>query len=185
MIKRWRGDKPVVNNLRSSCEWSGSSIVTASGSPKTVDASSNEIPCLIRFFCAFSGCHSNCTLPAYHAEGADSRGLPAGSHGQRFSDRGLFSCPMLQRQAVNRDGTRRYRCPVQSKFAVTRPPPEEPTVRTALTVATPASPAACARDSTIPACYAFVIKGRTHGQKNADRGYPLGAGDFPKGQREQ
>jgi hypothetical protein len=54
----------------------------------------------------------------------------AGSHhGQRFSDRGLFSYPMLQRQVVNRDGTRRYRCPVQSKFAVTRPPPEEPTVR--------------------------------------------------------
>src|SRR5208337_877816 len=47
----------------------------------------------------------------------------AGSHGQRFSDRGLFSCPMLQRQVVNPDGTRRYRCPVQSKFAVTRPPP--------------------------------------------------------------
>ena len=37
---------------------------------------------------------------------------------------------MLQRQVVNREGTRRYRCPVQSKFAVTRPPPEEPTVRT-------------------------------------------------------
>src|SRR5208337_164866 len=60
----------------------------------------------------------------------------AGSHGQRFSDRGLFSCPMLQRQVVNREGTRRYRCPVQSQFAVTRAPPEEPTVRTALTVAT-------------------------------------------------
>ena len=30
---------------------------------------------------------------------------------------------MLQRQVVNLDGTRRYRCPVQSKFAVTRPPP--------------------------------------------------------------
>src|SRR5271157_2933804 len=39
-------------------------------------------------------------------------------------------------------------------------PTEEPTVRKTLTVAT---------------CYAFVIKGRTHGQKNADRdGYPLG-----------
>jgi hypothetical protein len=67
--------------------------------------------------------------------------IEAGSHhGQRFSDRGLFSCPMLQRQVVNLDGTRRYRCPVQSKFAVTRPPPEEPTVRTALTVATSAHP---------------------------------------------
>src|SRR5208337_627956 len=41
---------------------------------------------------------------------------------------------------------RRYRCRVQSKFAGTRPPPEEPTVRTALTEATPASPAASARD---------------------------------------
>jgi hypothetical protein len=41
-------------------------------------------------------------------------------------------------------------------------------------VATPASPAASARDSTIPACYAFVIKGRIDGQKNADGdGYPL------------
>jgi hypothetical protein len=63
--------------------------------------------------------------------------LKAGSRGQRFSDRGLFSCPMLQRQVLNRDGTRRYRCPVQSKFAVARRPPEEPTVRTALTVPTP------------------------------------------------
>ena len=43
---------------------------------------------------------------------------------------------MLERRVVNRDGTRRYRCPVQSKFAVTRPPPEEPAVRTALTAAT-------------------------------------------------
>ena len=59
-----------------------------------------------------------------------SAAMRAGSHGQRFSGRGLFSCPMLQRQVVNRDGTRRYRCPVQSKFAVTRPRPEEPTVRT-------------------------------------------------------
>src|SRR5271157_799999 len=59
--------------------------------------------------------------------------VAAGNHGQRFPHRGLFSCPMLQRQVVNLDGTRPYRCPVQSKFAVTRPPPEEPTVRTALT----------------------------------------------------
>ena len=49
--------------------------------------------------------------------------LLAGSHGQRFSDRGLFSCPKVQRHVVNLDGTRRYRCPVQSKFAVTRLPP--------------------------------------------------------------
>src|SRR5208337_3188562 len=64
----------------------------------------------------------------------------AGSRAQRFSDPGLFSCPMLQRQVVNRDGTRRYRCPVQSKFGVTRPPPEEPTARGALAVAFPAAP---------------------------------------------
>jgi len=49
--------------------------------------------------------------------------LGAGSYGQRFSGRGHSSYPMLQGQAVNRDGTRRYRCPVQSKFAVARPPP--------------------------------------------------------------
>jgi hypothetical protein len=43
---------------------------------------------------------------------------------------------MLRRRVVNRDGTRRYRFPIQGKFAVTRPPPEEPTVRKTLTVAT-------------------------------------------------
>jgi hypothetical protein len=87
------------------------------------------------------------------------------SHGQRSSDRRLFSCPMPQRQAhvVNRDGARRYHRLIQSKIVVTRPPPifpplhqpfphgiqlfqqampspsgEEPTVRKALTVACPA-----------------------------------------------
>jgi hypothetical protein len=30
-----------------------------------------------------------------------------------FTDRGLFSCPMLELQVVNREGTRRYRCPAK------------------------------------------------------------------------
>jgi len=72
---------------------------------------------------------------------------------------------MLERQVVNLDGARRYRCPVQSKFAGTRPPPvfgrltsrfrgielflpampsssrEEPTARKTLTVASSSAPA--------------------------------------------
>ena len=32
------------------------------------------------------------------------RNCKRGSHGQRFSGRGLFSCPMLPRQVVNPDG---------------------------------------------------------------------------------
>ena len=49
----------------------------------------------------------------------------AGSHGQRFSDRGLFSCaiPQGQSHVINLDGTRRHRCLVRSKIVVTRPPP--------------------------------------------------------------
>src|SRR5208337_3561083 len=68
-----------------------------------------------------------------------------GSGGQRFSDRGLFSCaiPPWQSHVINLDGTRRHRCLVQSKIVVTRPPPEEPTVRTALTVATRYTCIAC------------------------------------------
>jgi hypothetical protein len=78
-------------------------------------------------------------------------GIPTATD-QCFSDRGLFSCLIRQRQAVNLDGTRRYRCPVQSKFAVTRPPPEEPTVRTALTVATPPhQPLPCGIELFLPA----------------------------------
>src|SRR5208337_2938091 len=50
-----------------------------------------------------------------------------GSGGQRFSDRGLFSCaiPQGQSHVINLDGTRRRRSLVQSKIVVTRPPPEE------------------------------------------------------------
>src|ERR1017187_3174356 len=69
------------------------------------------------------------------------------SKGRPFIMRGLFSCAMLPRQVVNRDATRCYRWLVQSKIVVTRPPPEEPTVRKALTVATTALPALSSRDS--------------------------------------
>jgi hypothetical protein len=60
----------------------------------------------------------------------------AGSHGQRISDRGLFSCaiPQWQSHIINLDGTRRHRCLVQSQIVVTRPPTEEPTVSAFLTV---------------------------------------------------
>jgi hypothetical protein len=36
-----------------------------------------------------------------------------------------------------------------------------------------ASPAISARDSTLPAGYAFAIKGRAHGHESSDCGYPL------------
>ena len=46
-------------------------------------------------------------------------------HGQSSPERGLFSCPMPQRQphVVKLDGARRYRRLVQSKIVVTRPSP--------------------------------------------------------------
>jgi hypothetical protein len=54
----------------------------------------------------------------------ESRSGEAGSHGQCFSDRGFFSCPISGRQGyvVNLNGARRYRGLVQGKI-VARPPP--------------------------------------------------------------
>jgi len=49
-------------------EWSGSGIVAASGSPNTVEASSNVTPCLSSFAAAFSGSQSNSTA-AEHRHG--------------------------------------------------------------------------------------------------------------------
>jgi len=49
----------------SSAEWSGSETVAAKGSPKTVDASSNDTPCFLRFASAFPGSHSKRTPPCY------------------------------------------------------------------------------------------------------------------------
>jgi len=48
-----------------------------------------------------------------------------GSHGQCFSDRGLFSCPISDWQGyvVNLNGARLHRGLVQSKIVVARPPP--------------------------------------------------------------
>ena len=45
--------------------------------------------------------------------------------------------PQEQLPVENWEMTRRYRRHVQSEIVVTRPPPEEPMVRTALTFATP------------------------------------------------
>jgi hypothetical protein len=49
----------------------------------------------------------------------------AGSHGQRFSDRGLFSSaiPQWQSHVINLNRASRYRCLVQSKIVVTRTTP--------------------------------------------------------------
>jgi len=50
-------DIPMVINLSSLFEWAGSSIVIDKGSPKTVDASSNDIPCFLLFALAFLSFH--------------------------------------------------------------------------------------------------------------------------------
>ena len=74
-------------------------------------------------------------------QGGDKRG----SHGQCRSDRGLFSGAMPQGQshATNLNWARRHCWLVQGKIVVARPPPEEPTVRTALTVVTPLDEIGC------------------------------------------
>jgi len=50
-----------VRRRSSLVECSRSSTVVATGSPKTVLASSNDTPCFVRFVAAFSGSHSNRT----------------------------------------------------------------------------------------------------------------------------
>ena len=45
----------------SSPEWSGSSKIHASGSAKTVNASSKLTPCFLRLVSAFEACHSKST----------------------------------------------------------------------------------------------------------------------------
>jgi hypothetical protein len=62
----------------------------------------------------------------------------AGSHGQCFPVRGLFSGAISQRQSyvINLNGAGSSRWLVQSKIVVTGSPPEEPTDRKALSVAT-------------------------------------------------
>jgi len=47
----------MVMERFSSTEWSGSGSVKASGSVKTLRASSNETPCFLRFDAAFFGSH--------------------------------------------------------------------------------------------------------------------------------
>lgn len=49
----------MVKNHGSPTEWSGSGIVLANGSPKTVVASSNETPCFLAFSAAFLTSHVN------------------------------------------------------------------------------------------------------------------------------
>jgi len=65
----------------------------------------------------------------------------AGS-GQCFPVRGLFSGAISQGQSyvINLNGAGRHRCLVQREIVVNGPPPEEPTDRKALSVATPARP---------------------------------------------
>jgi hypothetical protein len=61
ITRRLRLDIPIVMYRPSASEWSGSGTVVPSRSPKTVAASSNEVPCLRRFRAAFFGSHSNST----------------------------------------------------------------------------------------------------------------------------
>src|SRR5712692_4687979 len=65
----WRRDSPSVINRSSSSECSGSPIVRARGSAKTVLASSNDTRCFFRLRLAFSSSHSKARLiapPGYH-----------------------------------------------------------------------------------------------------------------------
>src|SRR3990172_11234296 len=81
-----RFDMPVVKNRSSVTECSESGTVVASASPKTELASSKETPCLARFAAAFSGCHSNRTLEAYH----EARFLPNPTRDPSASSRDLI-----------------------------------------------------------------------------------------------
>ena len=51
-------DIPRMRSRSSSSEWSGSGLIRACGSVKTVAASSNEMPCFRRFEAAFRASHS-------------------------------------------------------------------------------------------------------------------------------
>ena len=68
----------MVTNRSSSDECRESRIVPANGSPNTVDALSNETPCLTRFSAAFSVSHSNSTshltTPATNSDTGTSAG---------------------------------------------------------------------------------------------------------------
>src|SRR5208283_2120465 len=55
-------DSPRLTKRSSSSECSGSGIVRASGSPKTVIASSNDTPCFLRFCLALLSSHSKARL---------------------------------------------------------------------------------------------------------------------------
>jgi hypothetical protein len=84
----------------------------------------------------------------------------AARHGRSGPNRGPFSCPIPQRQphVVNLDGARRYRCLVQGKIVVTRPPPILGRLTSAFRVGFSYSGDASA------------VKGRTHAHESADRG---------------
>ena len=75
--RRDRRDIPIKRRRSSESEWSGSEIVTESGSPNAVTASSNEMPCLSTFCRAFSASHSNvyCNrIPLHPTRGRSSGG---------------------------------------------------------------------------------------------------------------
>ena len=75
-IRRPLADRPIVTKRASSVECSGSGIVPASGSPKTVDASSNETACFAKLAAAFRGSHWNLTDGCYRETSPSIRCRP-------------------------------------------------------------------------------------------------------------
>jgi hypothetical protein len=83
--KRSRFEKPIVTNLRSSSECSGSSSVIDIASSKTVTASSKETRCLRTLLFAFASSHSKpfCIVSGDQASGRHCPGACADVGGYR------------------------------------------------------------------------------------------------------
>lgn len=74
--KRWGAECPTMTSRSSAAERSGSSKILASGSAKTVAASTKATPCFLRLEASLAGCHSKMMLnkeARYHAQSADLR----------------------------------------------------------------------------------------------------------------
>jgi hypothetical protein len=106
--------------------------------------------------------------------------LQAGSHGKCFPVRELFLGAISHGQSyiINLHGVCRYRCLVQRKIVITRPPPIlgplHPSIFHWIQMhALQALKGLQARTIAAPIDRGFRIKGKAHGQESTVRGYQL------------
>lgn len=82
----WR-ERPSSANRSSSAECRGSITMQPSGSPKTVAASSNVIPCLATFVAALLGSHSNSTGKKHYSCPAGPLAYGPPNNGRKITPR--------------------------------------------------------------------------------------------------